>query len=376
MTGRARDGFVDEIRGVALLGIVLVNVPFFALSETGYTAASLATGWDRLAAFLTVAFAQAKFYLLFSFLFGYSLSYLLRSDDRDRRARFRRRLLALGGFGAVHAVFAFLGDILLLYAVIGTSMLWLVRWRDRSLLAFGVALLLGWLALLGVLGVSLETLEPASSVSVLSELDHALASGSFVDAARARLHAWPQALLFLGVLNGPAVWAMFAFGTVAGRHRLLAEPDRHRGFWQGSAVLGTLVGLPLALVSAASSVGGEGILLESVLAQRGVLLGFASAPPLSLAYVAALALLRSRWPRALTWAQAPGRMSLTGYLGESILLSLLFCGYGAGLYGQVGAATAALCGIAVWCLLDLFARAWLARFEQGPFETLMHRLIR
>jgi uncharacterized membrane protein YeiB len=295
MSGAARDGFVDEIRGLALLGIVLVSVPFFALSETGYTAASLATGWDRLAAFLTVAFAQAKFYLLFSFLFGYSLSYLLRSassssDDRARRARFRRRLLALGGFGALHAVFAFLGDILLLYAVLAVSMLGLVRWRDRSLLIFGVALLLGWLALLGALGGSLEALEPAGSVPVLSELDRALAS-------------------------------------------------------ERSAGLGALVGLPLALVSPARR---------------------RSASPTWRRSPCCAAAGRAPWP---------GRMSLTGYLGESVLLSLLFCGYGAGLYGQVGAAAAALRGIAIWCLLDLFARAWLARFEQGPLEAVMHRLI-
>jgi uncharacterized protein len=64
-------------------------------------------------------------------------------------------------------------------------------------------------------------------------------------------------------------------------------------------------------------------------------------------------------------------MSLTGYLGESILLSLIFCGYGLGLFGQFGAASVLLIAIAVWLLLDLFAKSWQHFFQYGPFEQLL-----
>jgi uncharacterized protein len=379
---RAREGFVDALRGFALLGIVVVNVPFLALSPEGFTAASVAAPLDRAAAFVTVAFAQAKFYLLFAFLFGYSLSFLLDRDDAAQRSRFRRRLLSLGLLGALHAVFAFVGDILLLYALIGTSLLWMVRWRDAALLRFAVGLLLAWWALFGALAWAIGSDAMlgestggagAASTPAFGPLGAALATGDFFDAAVARLHAWPEAFGFIAIANGMAVWAMFAVGLVAGRRRCFADVDAHRTRWRRLAAGGWLLGLPPALWSAAVSVGGDRLAAEDPAALVAVVVGFATAPFLSAGYVASLVLLQHRWPDALAVFQPAGRMSLTGYLGESIVLSLVFCGYGLALFGQVGAGTAMAIGFATWLALDLFSKAWLARFPQGPFERLLKR---
>jgi uncharacterized protein len=378
---RAREGFVDALRGFALLGIVLVNVPFLALSPEGYTLASLATPMDRAAAFFTVAFAQAKFYLLFAFLFGYSLSFLLDRDDDAQRSRFRRRLLALGLLGALHAVLAFVGDILLLYALIGTSLLWLVRWRDAALLRFAGALLLAWWALYALVAWALDSEAMGADAAVTAgaaplafgDLAEALAHGGFLEAAVARLQAWPEAFGFIAVVNGMAVWAMFAAGLVAGRRRCFADVERHFVRWRRLAVTGWALGLPPALWSAAASVGGDALAANDPVALMAVLVGFATAPFLSAAYVASLVLLHHRWPGALAVFQPAGRMSLTGYLGESIVLSLMFCGYGFALYAQVGAASAMAIGVATWLGLDLFSKAWLSRFSQGPFERTLKR---
>jgi uncharacterized protein len=106
----------------------------------------------------------------------------------------------------------------------------------------------------------------------------------------------------------------------------------------------------------------------------GLVLGFVSAPLLSWAYVAWLLLWRTKWPGALAWFRPAGRMSLSGYLGESLLLSLVFCAYGLGLYGQLGAAAVAGIAILVWLLLELMAH-WAQRFTtRGPFELVMRRL--
>lgn len=378
---RAREGLVDALRGFALLGIVVVNVPFLALSPEGFTAASVAAPLDRAAAFVTVAFAQAKFYLVFAFLFGYSLSFLLDRDDAAQRTRFRRRLLGLGLLGALHAVFAFVGDILVLYALIGTSLLWLVRWRDAALLRFAAGLLLAWWALFGVLAWAIggdamlagSSGGTGASAPPLAGLGHALAQGGFLEAAVARLAAWPEAFGFIAFANGMAVWAMFAVGLVAGRRRCFADVGAHRSRWRRLAAAGWLLGLPPALWSAAVSVGGDGFAASDPAALVAVVVGFATAPFLSAGYVASLVLLQHRWPQALAMFRPAGQTSLSGYLGESIVLSLVFCGYGLALYGQVGAATAMAIGVATWLALDLFSKAWLARFAQGPFERLLKR---
>jgi uncharacterized protein len=66
-----------------------------------------------------------------------------------------------------------------------------------------------------------------------------------------------------------------------------------------------------------------------------------------------------------------GRASLTLYLSESIVLCVLFCGWGFGLFGRLGAGAVTLIAIGVYLLLEVAIRLWLARFRQGPFEWLL-----
>jgi uncharacterized protein len=82
-----REVFPDRLRGVALLGIVVVNASFLAISADGFTQASVDGVANRLTALLVNTFAQGKFYLLFSFLFGYSASFILRDNSKPNRRR-------------------------------------------------------------------------------------------------------------------------------------------------------------------------------------------------------------------------------------------------------------------------------------------------
>jgi hypothetical protein len=70
-----------------------------------------------------------------------------------------------------------------------------------------------------------------------------------------------------------------------------------------------------------------------------------------------------------------GRVSLSAYIGESLLLSLLFSGYGGGLFGTLGAASVALIALQVWALLDLLGHRILARWKAGPLEWLLRRFV-
>ena len=66
-----------------------------------------------------------------------------------------------------------------------------------------------------------------------------------------------------------------------------------------------------------------------------------------------------------------GRMSLTVYIGESALLSLVFAGYGLGFFGQWGALPVVLTSIASWAALSIFAWLWMKKFTQGPLEFVL-----
>ena len=360
----------------------MVNASSFAISSMGFTPAAVAGGLDRVVAFLTVALAQGKFYLLFSFLFGYSLSFAFGQADDARQARhFRRRLVALGLIGLAHAVLLYIGDILFLYAVLGVGLLWLRRQSDRMLAGFSAGMGVLWLALLVLLMLP-DMAEPQPALepsfpALTQGLDLAMATGGFFQAAAARLAAWPMLQFSGALLIGPGVLMMFGIGTSAGRRRLLAAPAAHAGCWRAGRRWGLGLGLPLALLAAWLAIGPGARLNTSGMRETfGLVLGLAAAPLLTWGYVAGLVSMRQRWPDLLAPLRPAGRMSLTSYLGESLLMSLLFCGYGAGLYGRLGAAATALVAVAVWLAVGLAAWAWQQRHRQGPVEWLMARWVR
>ena len=100
-------------------------------------------------------------------------------------------------------------------------------------------------------------------------------------------------------------------------------------------------------------------------------LGFITAPILTAGYIGSLALLIARKPNFLSVMAPAGRMSLTVYIGESALLSLIFAGYGLGYFGQWGALPVVLTSIASWAVLSIFAWLWMKRFTQGPLEHVL-----
>ncbi len=366
-----RQPLPDQLRGLALLGIVFVNMPYLAMTHGGLTPALVHSGLDGVLAWLIVALAQGKFYLLFSFLFGYSLTLLLHAQAQpgDGLRRYRRRLLALGVLGLLHAALLFIGDILLSYAVLGLALPWFAVRRTRTALRGAAGAYLVGAGLLAVVALGSLAAGPGTAgfVQDAAALDRAV-QGGLLEAARARLSALPGVLLTLGVLNWSLALSMFLLGLAAGRLGVLRRPERYGTLWQRLLLLGATVGLPGGAASAWLTLSSDGA--QQVL---GVALGFITAPALTGAYVALAALNPAA--RLLRLAAPAGRMSLTGYLGESLLLGLLFAGWGLGWYGQLSLSLTVLVTLGVWLALELFAHLWLRHFRAGPFEWLLRAWI-
>jgi uncharacterized protein len=96
---------------------------------------------------------------------------------------------------------------------------------------------------------------------------------------------------------------------------------------------------------------------------------------LTLGYFGLTGLLLARYAGFLGPIEQSGRASLSIYLGESVALSIIFCGYGFGLFGTFGSLGVLLVGVAVWVGLVLAATGWLRRFSQGPLEALVGRWV-
>ncbi len=378
VTAAARQVFPDRLRGIALLGIVVVNAPPLGISIDGFTAESLDGFADTATAFVVIALAQGKFYLLFSFLFGYSASFILRAGSTPDRYRFARRLVGLALIGLIHAVFFYIGDILLTYAVLGFGLLALSRRSDRALRRWAViALIVGVLLPFVMIG-PLSEFDPnaltAPTNPMLAAFDATMADGTFLQAAMARVRILPLELAALFVQQGAMAFGAFCLGLLCARRRLLADPARGRVLWRRLALIGLAVGLPLQIVAgllAMSSLGHSGS--PTTFAAVGTAFVFATAPVLALGYIGLLGWALASRPGTLSFAEVPGRASLTVYIGESVLLSFLFCGYGFGMFGRWGALPVVLAGVLVWGVLALLAQLWLSRFDQGPLEKLLSR---
>jgi uncharacterized protein len=367
-SSRKRQALPDQLRGFALLGIIVVNMPFLAVSNVGIWQLQLSSLSDQVVGFLIVALAQGKFYLLFAFLFGYSFTLILKSRSSDGARRYLRRLVGLALLGAGHAYLFFIGDILMSYALLGLVLLLFIGRSTRTILiASAISYLIG-LVLLALVFVESVGAESSSGGFITDPiaLDQAL-QGTFVEAVAGRATALPEALLVQIVINWFPSLSMFLLGLAAGRAGLLSDPSKNVRLWRSFVIVGVLIGLPAGFASAWLGLVPEDP--NGVYGIAGVVLGFALAPALSAGYVGAIALLSHR--RFMTYAEPAGRMSLTGYLGESILLSAIFCGWGLGLFGVLSLTQSLLVALGVWIALEVFAKQWLRRYAYGPFEWVL-----
>jgi uncharacterized protein len=363
-----RQALPDQLRGFALLGIIVVNMPFLAVSNVGIWELELSSWSDQTVAFLIVALAQGKFYLLFAFLFGYSLTLILKSRSLDAVRRYLRRLIGLAVLGAGHAYLFFIGDILMSYALLGLVLLIFISRSTRTvLIASGVSFMLGLVLLALVFFESLSAANTAGGfISNPAVLDQAL-KGSFLDSVVGRANALPEALVVQLVINWFPALSMFLLGLAAGRAGILSDPARYTGLWRSCVLVGVFVGLPAGIASAWLALVPEDP--SGVYGIAGIAVGFALAPALTAGYVGAIALLSNR--RFMSYSEPAGRMSLTGYLGESIVLAAIFCGWGLGLFGVLSLTQALLVALGVWVALEVFAKQWLRWFAYGPFEWIL-----
>lgn len=357
---------VDTTRAAALIGICVVNLHFLGLpAERMLERPEVAA--DRFVGFLVEFLFQGKFFLLFSFLFGWGLQIQIVSAARAGKsfaALYFRRLTLLAVFGCLHAILVFTGDILLVYAVLGL-LLWPFRNHapDR-LMRIATAMIPVAMVGLTVLAVLLSgDMAPSGSHSL---------GGGFREGTLARISDWPGTFGFLLLFQGPLAFGAFLAGLAAAKADFFAADSVGRRRLARSVPMLLLVAIPLNLLFALAPQDGDGILTLASL------LSFAlAAPLLSAVYLHGLLWLSARiaLPDLLILA---GRNSLTAYVLQGVIAGAIFGAYGLGHFGEFGQATLLPVSIgialAAMACTGLMARYWtraplehfLRRFTYGP----------
>ena len=380
---------LDAMRGYALAGILIANmVGFIGFSFISDARRATLPLWhlDDAAEFVIEWLVVGKFYSIFSLLFGIGFAIqLARLEQRGEGVpRYLRRLFVLFLIGLSHLYLLWLGDIVALYATLGAVLLLFRRASDRALLRWAVALWIipiAWSALIHF--AVLDFAQPFYRTGV------AMIEAAGVDASRGplpmleapaflpHLRAHPgEVMLRIGDLvyqmRFTKVLAMFLVGLWIGRHALYANLGQHRALLGRVAVVGLSIGLPVSALKAWIAMNaGDNAVLQ--FAQE--LLYCVGTPTLALGYAAAFALLWASGRRGvLEWAAPAGRMALTNYLTQTIVMSVIFFGWGLGLIAKLGLVFVFPLTAAIFALQVVFSRWWLERYRFGPVEWLWRSL--
>ncbi|GAA2257238.1 DUF418 domain-containing protein [Streptomyces amakusaensis] len=369
---------IDVLRSFALFGILMVNITYLASAHHGFGLADpgLDSALDNAVRRLTAIFFEAKFYLLFSFLFGYSFTLQLKSAERGGARftpRFLRRCGALFVIGVCHAVVLFPGDILTTYAVLGLILLALRGIRPRTAVITAVVLFTvtaaGLLLLAGAQHLAGGGGTDAAAAGERARRATEALRGSPGSVIGAHLDQLPDVVLLLVLFQAPAALAAFLLGLAAGRHEALADIARHGVLLRRLQWTGFPVGIAGGVLYAQTSRGNP----DTALQLAGLAVDMVTAPLLAAAYAATvLRLAATRRGRRLAPLLAPaGRMTLTNYLTQSLVLALLFTGFGTALVGRVPPPLVALIAVALFAAQLAASRHWLRRHRYGPVEWLL-----
>lgn len=377
MTTQDRIDGVDALRGFALLGILLVNTMAFASAFYGLELPdpSYDTGVDRAVHIIVALFFEMKFYLLFSFLFGYSFTLQVRSAEKAGDAlvpRLLRRQVGLWLIGLAHAMLLFHGDILTTYAVLGVALMMLRTrsdaslWRVARFLVAGTAL--AWFAL-GVVAAMEPPPVDRDTIIAAAAATEAAFRGNWQSIIGQHLTELSSVWVILGLLQAPSALAMFLVGLIAGRRQILSRPQENRALFRLLVRLGLLIGLPGAVVYAYTGVE----MSDTPLAIIGLAIGLLTAPLLTGAYVGAMVLLLdSSGGQWLRDRLAPaGRTALSNYLLQSLVCALIFHGYGLGLVGRVSPLETVSIALVIYAAQLALSGWWMRRFAYGPLEWLL-----
>ena len=371
-----RETTPDVLRGFALLGILVVNIQFMALSSDqgarGEWTHGLVNGG---ATWIIAAIFAGKFYLIFSFLFGYSSSYIIK-NDKANRGRWIKRCFALMAFGAIHFTLLWHGDIIFVYGLFGLLLLAFMFRTERVIkiwtrVIYALSGLLITLAALSLLIVEIYFPERMNNDYIAPRLDEVLRNGTFIEAISPRVELWIFGIISGIFLQGGMAFAAFLIGMRLARSNFLSA-DHDKAQNSRMIKLGLIIGVPIQVFAAFLLVRNEQSAEPSEAVYLSTLfLGFLTAPLLSMVYVGIIRKLVIAKPPAVSWMASAGKMSLTNYISQSVLTSFIFGAWGFGLFQKLQIWSVLLLAIAIWLTLTYFSALWLKRFNQGPLEKMM-----
>ncbi|RFB18306.1 DUF418 domain-containing protein [Bacillus sp. HNG] len=374
--GAERIQSLDVIRGLAIFGIFFVNMPsFFSpvlyLNPKDWWSGEL-NQWTNS---LVDIFAQASFYTLFSFLFGFGMI-LFKERALAKGYSFypliTRRLIVLLLFGCLHAFFVWHGDILITYAIVGAIFLLFHKAKPITLLIWALILIFVPNLFLGGMMFLAVMFEPELSAIMFNEQlaqksAEIYTTGGFWEITIQRFQDWYYVnnvgSIFVLVIT---LLPMFLLGAFIAKKKWLEGRDEDIKKVKILWLISLAIGVPMKLLPYYTSKNAATDYLQDTIGGPGTAVFYATS--------IVLLMRLPVWKRILSPLAFVGRLSLSNYLFQSILCTLLFYGYGFGLYGKMELYTGFLLTIVIFIIQIVLSYLWLKKFRFGPIEWIWRTL--
>ncbi|WP_100403338.1 DUF418 domain-containing protein [Bacillus sp. FJAT-42315] len=367
---------LDSLRGLALLGIFLVNMISF---HSPYLYYNPFEWWDAATDFQNYRwidiFVQASFYPLFAMMFGFGVA-MQRESAMGRGMSYTligvRRFSFLLFIGVIHAFLIWSGDILINYAVLGFLLLMFLRLSGKTLIIIGSLLLFIPTVFLGVLSLLMAKVDPTgvvlwTDIMGINQSMAAYGSGSFMEITDQRLTDWL-------VTNGPdsvvfqliTIFPHLLIGAGAQKLNVFSRWSERPKWAMMTFISFFLTGVILKSLPYVVEPNLAYVLIQD----------FIGGPLLAISY-AALVIALGKWKYAEKIGRpfaSVGRMSLTNYLLQSVIGTLIFYHYGLGFYGQITLTTGVWLVFAIFAAQVVLSELWLSKLKRGPMESLWRKV--
>jgi uncharacterized protein len=390
VTAKERIQSLDVMRGVALLGILVMNIQDFSMIGAAYmnpTQYGDLHGWNYAVWYVCMLFADLKFMSIFSMLFGAGVLLMtsrIEASGRPSGPLHYRRMGWLALFGCLHGYLLWPGDILFTYAL-GGSVAYLSRkWRPRTLIISG--LLFTSVATILAIGCY-ESMPywPQKSVTQLRE----------------QLWQPPPAAVAKELATYRAGWLTEEKDRVIQNIGMQIQGNLFLAFWRAYGLmlvgmglfklgvfsakaparvyrwfiaLGLLIGIPIIAFGVHQEFAHHWSLRESFFLDFQY--NYWASLLVCLFWIGLVMLIcqKSWLPGARRRLAAVGRMAFTNYLTHTIVCTFIFYGWGLGFFGKVSRVGQFEIVLVIWAAQLIISPWWLDHFQFGPFEWLWRSL--
>jgi len=388
--------FLDVLRGIAILFIFFANILAFSglfnFPEEALIAYTILP-FDKVFDFIMYTLVDGKFYSIFSLLFGIGCTIQFNNLEKNKKPFapfFRKRMFWLLVIGLIHLCLFWLGDILTLYALLGFALIWFVNFSNKSLLTYGIILILfpivNWLfvhitklnyaeffynlniSYYEYYGLALEEWEGKK----YADFYQFIANENLLDYFKYNIGN--TFIRIEGVLEEGRIFkvlGIFLFGLWSGRKILHEDLLNNTKFLKKIAIWGFIIGLPISTFRTYIEFfeGREDLwgFLKTVAYAFGTV-------PLALGIAALLALWYRKSPNGLNIFVPVGKMALSNYIFQTFIAVLIFYGIGFGFAGKFGFTVIMGIAILIFILQIIISKLWLQHYKFGPIEWVWRQL--